>query len=88
MLRDALTRARRACEPQLLTLVGVPGIGKSRLVTELFSIVDADPDLIFWRQGRCLPYGEGISFWALGRDGEGPGGHPRGATPRLKRRRS
>ncbi len=24
------------------------------------------PDLITWRQGRCLPYGEGITFWALG----------------------
>jgi class 3 adenylate cyclase/tetratricopeptide (TPR) repeat protein len=66
LLRDALTRVRRAREPQLLTLVGVPGIGKSRLVTELFRIVEADRDLIFWRQGRCLPYGEGISFWALG----------------------
>jgi tetratricopeptide (TPR) repeat protein len=66
LLRDTLARARRAREPQLLTLVGVPGIGKSRLVTELFRIVDADPDLIFWRQGRCLPYGEGISYWALG----------------------
>jgi class 3 adenylate cyclase len=66
LLRDTLARVRRAREPQLLTLVGVPGIGKSRLVTELFRIVDADPDLIFWRQGRCLPYGEGISYWALG----------------------
>jgi class 3 adenylate cyclase len=66
LLRDTLARARREHEPQLLTLVGVPGIGKSRLVTELFGIVDADPDLIFWRQGRCLPYGEGISYWALG----------------------
>ncbi len=66
VLRDALTRTRQERAPQLLTLVGVPGIGKSRLVTELFSIVDADPDLIFWRQGRCLPYGEGISYWALG----------------------
>src|SRR5207247_6302970 len=25
-----------------------------------------DPDLITWRQGRCLPYGEGIAYWALG----------------------
>jgi predicted ATPase len=51
--------------PQLLTLVGVPGIGKSRLVHELFASVEAQPDLIYWRQGRCLPYGEG-AFWALG----------------------
>jgi class 3 adenylate cyclase len=65
-LRDALARARAEREPQLVTLVGVPGIGKSRLVTELLRIVDEDEEIITWRQGRCLPYGEGISYWALG----------------------
>jgi tetratricopeptide (TPR) repeat protein len=49
-----------------VTLVGVPGIGKSRLVTELFQEVDRDPDLIWWRQGRSLPYDEGLAYWALG----------------------
>jgi predicted ATPase len=49
-----------------VTLVGVPGIGKSRLVYELSLITDADPDLITWRQGRCLAYGTGITLWALG----------------------
>jgi class 3 adenylate cyclase len=63
---DALARCRRELSPQLMTLVGVPGIGKSRLVTELFQVVDRDPDLIWWRQGRSLPYGEGLSYWALG----------------------
>ena len=43
-----------------------PGIGKSRLVAELLANVDAQPMLVTWRQGRCLPYGAGISFWALG----------------------
>jgi class 3 adenylate cyclase/tetratricopeptide (TPR) repeat protein len=66
VLIGALERVRGAREPQLVTLLGVPGIGKSRLVWELFQIVDADPELITWRQGRCLPYGEGVSFWALG----------------------
>ena len=65
VLRDALMRVREERSPQLVTLVGVPGIGKRRLVYELSRIVDADPDLITWRQGRCLPYGEGVSFWAL-----------------------
>jgi tetratricopeptide (TPR) repeat protein len=66
MLSDALGRARRERTPQLLTLVGVPGIGKSRLVWELAQAVDADPGLIvFWRQGRSLPYGEGVAFWAV-----------------------
>ena len=49
-----------------MTLVGVPGIGKSRLVAELLQIVEEMPELITWRQGRCLPYGEGINYWALG----------------------
>ncbi|HET8969369.1 MAG TPA: AAA family ATPase, partial [Gaiellaceae bacterium] len=65
-LVSALSRARREREPQLVTLVGVPGIGKSRLVWELFQHVDAGQELTYWRQGRSLPYGEGISFWALG----------------------
>jgi class 3 adenylate cyclase/tetratricopeptide (TPR) repeat protein len=62
---DALARARaeRAC--QLVTLEGVPGIGKSRLVFELWRVVDADSELITWRQGRSLPYGDGVSLSAL-----------------------
>ena len=66
LLADALARARTEQSAQLVTLVGVPGIGKSRLVAELFQITEADPDLINWRQGRSLPYGERVSFWALG----------------------
>jgi class 3 adenylate cyclase/tetratricopeptide (TPR) repeat protein len=61
----ALDRARREREPQLVTLVGVPGIGKSRLVAELFARLRVGTELVFWRQGRALPYGEGVSFWAL-----------------------
>ena len=66
VLEDALERARAERTPQLVTLIGVPGIGKSRLVWELFGIVDADPELITWRQGRCLAYGDGVTLWALG----------------------
>jgi class 3 adenylate cyclase/tetratricopeptide (TPR) repeat protein len=64
-LTDALARVRAERAPQLVTLVGVPGIGKSRLVYELSRTVDADPDLVGWRQGRSLPYGDGITYWAL-----------------------
>jgi tetratricopeptide (TPR) repeat protein len=66
LLLSALNRARREASPQLVTLVGVPGIGKSRLVWELFQRAEQDADLITWRQGRSLPYGEGVAFWALG----------------------
>ena len=65
VLRDAFERARHERTPQLVTLVAVPGMGKSRLVYELSQIVDADSELITWRQGRCLAYGDGVAFWAL-----------------------
>jgi class 3 adenylate cyclase/tetratricopeptide (TPR) repeat protein len=66
VLAGALARARSQREPQLVTLMGVPGIGKSRIVWEVFQQVDEAQDLIAWRQGRSLPYSDGISYWALG----------------------
>jgi class 3 adenylate cyclase/tetratricopeptide (TPR) repeat protein len=66
LLQGTFERAVRDRTVQLITIVGEPGVGKSRQVAELFSYVDDRPDLTRWRQGRCLPYGEGITFWALG----------------------
>jgi class 3 adenylate cyclase len=66
LLVSTLARAEHERSPQLVTLVGVPGIGKTRLVHELFTEIDTRPELISWRQGRCLPYGDGVAFWALG----------------------
>jgi class 3 adenylate cyclase/tetratricopeptide (TPR) repeat protein len=66
LLWDALRRCRSERAAQLVTLVGVPGIGKSRLVWELMQAVERDADFITWRQGRSLPYGDGVTFWALG----------------------
>jgi class 3 adenylate cyclase/tetratricopeptide (TPR) repeat protein len=66
LLTDAFQRSKSEETAQLVTLVGVPGIGKSRLVAELFSVLDNDPDVYWWRQGRSLPYGESRSVWALG----------------------
>src|SRR4249919_722385 len=66
LLLDALRRSRAEHAVQLVTLVGVPGIGKSRLVWELFEAVEADRDFVTWRQGRSLPYGDGVTYWALG----------------------
>src|SRR5207248_5881430 len=65
IVQQALARMRAERSTQLLTIIGVPGIGKSRLLYELWRIVDADRELFNWRQGRSLPYGEGVSFWAL-----------------------
>ena len=66
LLGGLLDRAIRDRTVQLVTVVGEPGVGKSRQVAELLADVDRRPELIRWRQGRCLPYGDGIAFWALG----------------------
>src|SRR6266498_462542 len=61
MLLAAFARAV-AGSCQLSTVVGPPGIGKSRLARELIgSVADGARVLV----GRCLPYGEGITFWPL-----------------------
>ncbi len=65
VLTDALARMRRDRSPQLVTLVGVPGIGKSRLIAELWSVDEADAGFLHWRQGRSLPYGDGVTLSAL-----------------------
>ena len=74
VLISLLARVREERSPQLVTLVGVPGIGKSRLVHELLEVVDREPESIAWRQGHCLPYGEGVTFWALGEIVKGQAG--------------
>jgi class 3 adenylate cyclase/tetratricopeptide (TPR) repeat protein len=66
LLVDAFDRTVRQRAVQLVTITGEPGVGKSRLLREFRGVIDERPDLIWWRQGRCPPYGEGITFWALG----------------------
>ena len=66
LLIGTFERAAQQRSVQLVTMVGEPGVGKSRLVAELFAYLGTKPELTRWRQGRCLPYGEGITFWALG----------------------
>ena len=66
VLSGAFARAARQASCQLVAVVGEPGVGKSRLCAELFREVEDGPGVVRWRQGRCLPYGDGISFWPLG----------------------
>jgi class 3 adenylate cyclase/tetratricopeptide (TPR) repeat protein len=57
-LQDA--EAQRAC--RLVTVVGEAGAGKSRLVNELLGSAGTNATIL---SGRCLPYGEGITFWPI-----------------------
>jgi len=66
LLRGMFDKAAAERTVQLVTVVGEPGVGKSRLVAELARVLDDRPGRTTWRQGRCLPYGDGITFWALG----------------------
>jgi class 3 adenylate cyclase len=67
ILRAALERVRAERAPRLVTLIGVPGIGKTRLVAELEAETTArSREPIRWLRGRSLAYGVDASFWALG----------------------
>jgi predicted ATPase len=48
--------------PRIVTLVGPPGVGKSRLLWELCQEAEEE---VLWRQGRCFSYGAGVSFSAF-----------------------
>ena len=65
-LFEAFEKARANRSVQTVTLVGVPGIGKSRLVRELFRDIDRRPEFVRWREGRSPPYGDRGTFSALG----------------------
>jgi class 3 adenylate cyclase/tetratricopeptide (TPR) repeat protein len=62
MLRAAFDQARAERSCRLVTIVGPAGIGKSRLAAELCRTVRDEARIM---TGRCLPYGDGITFWPL-----------------------
>jgi predicted ATPase/DNA-binding SARP family transcriptional activator len=66
LLRRTYGRAIHEAVPQLVTIVGEPGVGKTRLLLEFATMLANSSDRSVVRRGHCLPYGEGITFWALG----------------------
>ena len=50
---------------RLVFVSGVAGVGKSRLAWEFFKYIDGLAATVLWHSGRCLSYGEGVSYWAL-----------------------
>jgi predicted ATPase/class 3 adenylate cyclase len=70
-LHDAFDEAVRGHATRLVTVVGAPGVGKSRLASELLESVAGQGTALI---GRCLSYGEGITFWPLAEIVRGAGG--------------
>jgi class 3 adenylate cyclase/tetratricopeptide (TPR) repeat protein len=52
-------------QAHLVSVLGIAGIGKSRLAWEFHKYIDGLIDNMFLWRGRCLPYGEGVTYWAL-----------------------
>jgi len=63
LLLDAARRSRAQRKAVLFTVLGVPGVGKSRLARELADRLASEGTRVL--RGRCLPYGEGITYWPL-----------------------
>jgi class 3 adenylate cyclase len=66
LLRATFERALGAGQPHLVTVLGEAGVGKSRLVREFWEWPERGSVAPLRRTGRCLPYGQGITYWPLG----------------------
>jgi hypothetical protein len=67
VLKGLFEKACVSSTPQCALIIGEAGIGKSRFVREFGAALDRRPGLMCtWRQGSCPPYGENLTFWALG----------------------
>ena len=65
LAQELLHSTGREGRPRLLSVTGVAGIGKTRLLWELQKYIDGITEIIYWHEGRCPSYGEGVTFWAL-----------------------
>jgi class 3 adenylate cyclase/tetratricopeptide (TPR) repeat protein len=65
LVKEHFHGAAEERKAHLVSVVGIAGIGKSRLAWEFEKYLDGVADTVLWHRGRCLAYGEGVAYWAL-----------------------
>ena len=64
-IKDLFHACAEERKAHLVSVTGIAGIGKSRLAWEFYKYFDGITQLVYWHRGRCLAYGEGVTYWAL-----------------------
>jgi class 3 adenylate cyclase len=64
-VRELFHAAAERRVPRMVLVAGPAGVGKSRLGWEFRKYIEGLADVVWWHQGRCLSYGDGVAFWAL-----------------------
>jgi len=64
-IKDLFHASADERKAHLISITGIAGIGKSRLAWEFYKYFDGLPQITYWHRGRCLSYGEGVTYWAL-----------------------
>ncbi len=65
LIKELFHASAEERKAHLVSVMGVAGTGKSRLSWEFFKYIDGVAFDVRWHRGRCLPYGEGVTYWAL-----------------------
>jgi predicted ATPase/class 3 adenylate cyclase len=65
LLKELFNASADQRKAYLVSVIGIAGIGKSRLAWELQKYLDGIDRTIRWHEGRCLSYGDGVSYWAF-----------------------
>jgi predicted ATPase/class 3 adenylate cyclase len=65
LIKDQFHASAEEHKAHVVSVVGIAGIGKSRLGWEFYKYIDGIAEVVYTHRGRCLAYGDGVTYWAL-----------------------